>query len=66
MDGPIRLGQRTISIQFQYDRFALDSIELAYWCIETLAIADDRPKTSVQVESLSAVITATITTEIQG
>jgi hypothetical protein len=49
MDGLIRLGQRVLSIQFQNERHAQDSIELAYRRIEMPAIADDHPKDSVQV-----------------
>jgi hypothetical protein len=66
MDGPIRLRQRMLSIQFQNDRHAHDRIELAYRRIEMLSIASDHPKDSVQLALPMPLTTANFTSEIQG
>ena len=66
MDGPIRLGHRKLSIQFQHDRHAQDRIELAYRRIETLVIAADHPLCSVQVALPRPLKTGTPVLEIQG
>lgn len=65
MDGPLRLGHRSVSIDFETDRHARDRIEQAYRLIETLAIDSSSPQDSVQIDSSSALSTAN-STEIHG
>ena len=66
MDGPIRVGHRMLSIEFQSDRYVQDRIELAYRRLETLAIVEDQPEDSVQVALLEPFNMATFASEIQG
>lgn len=66
MDGPIQLGLRMLVIEFQIDRYVQDRIELAYRRIETLAIAEDQPADSVQIDLIEALGKAAFLTEIHG
>ena len=66
MDGPLRLGHRTLLIDFQNDRHALSRVELAYRRVEMLATDKTTPPTSVQVTDAIPLTTDTLTPEIQG
>lgn len=66
MDGPVRLGQRSLSIEFKSDRHAQNRIELAYRRLETLATADTPPEDSVQVAQLGLPTPGPTASEIQG
>lgn len=66
MDGPIRLGHRMLSIEFQNDRHAQQRIELAYRRVEDLKGTKPVPKTTVQIADLVPLTAGTFTLETQG
>lgn len=65
MDGPVRLGHRSVSLSFETDRHAGERIEQAYRLMETLAIDSNPPTDSVQVDSSSVLSTVNSTSEIK-
>lgn len=66
MDGPIRLGQRELAIEFRSDRHGEDRVEMAYRRVEMLAAADSPRKSSAQTTLPAARAIATFASEIQG
>lgn len=66
MDGPIRLEQRKLAIEFASDRYGADRIELAYRRTQTLATLDSPRKSSAQTALPVPPATATLDSEIQG
>ncbi len=66
MDGPIRLGQRKLAVEFQTDRHGADRLELAYRRLEKLASTDSDRKSSVQVCCRTRPAIASVSLEIHG
>ena len=66
MDGLIRLGNRTLSIQFLNARHSQDSFLIAYQRIELPAIAAEHPQDSVQVAVSKPLKAVSLVSEIQG
>lgn len=66
MDGVLRLGNRKLAIEFDFDRHSVDRIESAYQRLATSAAAASPQETSVQTVPLSPSVIPERTTETQG
>lgn len=66
MDGPIRLGGRTVSIEFKDDRHSTNRIELAYRLVETLATINLPKKSSEHVAAAVPLAPPPFASEMQG
>lgn len=66
MDEPVRLGHRTVVVEFQTNRFGQDRIEMAYQRIEMLATSQVDVEDSVQDALSTPSETEAKLTEIHG
>ena len=66
MDGPIQLGLRVLSVEFQSDRHGVERINSAYQRLEMLANAQNVSGDTVQATEESPHLNCSLATEKQG
>ena len=66
MDGPVQLGVRVLSVEFQSDRHGGERINSAYQRLEMLANARNVAEDTVQAPQESPHLNCSLVTEKQG